>query len=70
MAGLSIYGFMIIIMILPPVERMINNPLFEKEYKNLNKSQIYRKRALALFLYIASLYFMIISLIMIGRIKF
>ncbi|KKX49309.1 hypothetical protein L950_0216100 [Sphingobacterium sp. IITKGP-BTPF85] len=62
-AGFLIFGCMIIIIVIPPVERMIKNPLFEKDFKKLNKSQIYRKRALALFLYIASLYLMIISLI-------
>jgi len=66
-------GFCVLLVILigrSPVEQTVSNPVFEKYYKSLSKSQVYVKRTIALFTLIASFFFMIIGSIMIARIKF
>jgi len=68
--GFVTYGLMIMLIVQPPVEQMVKDPLFEKEYKSLSKSQIYKKRALSLFIFIVSLYLMIVAVIIIGREEF
>lgn len=67
-AGVIVYGIMVILIVADPIEKMVKSPSFEKDYKSLSRVQIYKKRALALFIYIVSFYFMMIALIMINRI--
>lgn len=68
--GIMIYSLVVILIGRSPIEQTVRNPVFEKYYKSLSKSQVYVKRAIALFTLIASFFFMIIGSIMIGRIKF
>ncbi|QRY57162.1 hypothetical protein [Sphingobacterium siyangense] len=68
--GIMIYSLLVILIGRSPIEQTVRNPVFEKYYKSLSKSQVYVKRAIALFTLIASFFFMIIGSIMIARIKF
>jgi hypothetical protein len=68
--GIMIYSLLVILIGRSPVEQTVRNPVFEKYYKSLSKSQVYVKRTIALFTLIASFFFMIIGSIMIARIKF
>lgn len=68
--GIMIYSLLVILIGRSPIEQTVRNPVFEKYYKSLSKSQVYVKRTIALFTLIASFFFMIIGSIMIGRIKF
>jgi hypothetical protein len=68
--GIMIYSLVVILIGRSPIEQTVRNPVFEKYYKSLSKSQVYVKRAIALFTLIASFFFMIIGSIMIARIKF
>lgn len=68
--GGILYGLMVMLIVQPPVEKMAKDPFFPREYKCLSKSQINKKRALSLFIFIASLYLMVAAAIIIGRMKF
>ncbi|MNK17283.1 hypothetical protein D3C87_354700 [compost metagenome] len=68
--GIMIYSLLVILIGRPPIEQTVKNPVFEKYYKGLSKSQVYIGRAIALFLLIACFFFMMIGSIMIARIKF
>lgn len=68
--GIMIYSILVVLIGRSPIEQIVKNPAFEKYYKSLSKSQIYLKRIIALFILIASFFFMIVGSIMIGRLKF
>ena len=68
--GIMIYSLVVILIGRSLIEQIVKKPAFEKYYKSLSKSQVYVKRAIALFTLIASFFFMIIGSIMIARIKF
>ncbi|WP_313156080.1 hypothetical protein [Sphingobacterium multivorum] len=68
--GIVIYSLLVILIGRSPIEQTVRNPVFEKNYKSLSKSQVYIRRAIALFILIACFFFMIVGSIMIGRIKF
>lgn len=53
---IMIYSLLVILLGRSPIEQTVRNPVFEKYYKSLSKSQVYVKRTIALFTLIASFF--------------